>query len=324
MSSFGHPDSVSCTYAGSPLGSIASLGRLLGVEPSELLRVSAEADRFVFVAKPITKPNGEVRYCYDAEPCLKRVQRRVKERILDRVWYPRYLYGGISDPVFSRDYSRNAHRHRASAELLSLDIRSFYPSVSDVAVASIFRRFFHFEPQVASTLALICAPGGELLQGMCTSTHIANLLFWDVEPGVVQWCRARSLEYSRLTDDISVSSRSIMSSGLRTATISKVVGMLSGKGVKLHRGKFDIARNGKPMRVNKLLVNAGRPTMNKHKRGEIRAAVHGVEKMHATSSGTKRFGKKWRSARGHVATLARFHPKEAATLVARLQLVRPR
>ena len=65
--------------------------------------IADNVDEFYKPGKVERKKNGEPRYTHDAQPILKQIHDRIKNRILKQAVYPYYMLGGISDPEFHAD-----------------------------------------------------------------------------------------------------------------------------------------------------------------------------------------------------------------------------
>jgi hypothetical protein len=184
------------SYNLAPFKDCAALGWRLGTPVASLLDIAADADQLYYLADQIPKPDGSVREVYGALEPLRTVQIKILDRILRYVHYPAYLMGGIRDDAHPRDYIRNAGLHSGRGTLIQEDAASFYPSTTRARIASTFRGLFHFPPEVAECLSLLCTRNGELAQGASPSTYLANLVMWEREPYLEAALRANGLRYT--------------------------------------------------------------------------------------------------------------------------------
>lgn len=307
------PSQNNCpSFKGQPIRQIASLAKALGCPVSKLRYVSAHASDLYRVAQEVPKSDGTVRYTFDAKPLLKNIQRRIKIEILDRVIFPDYLTGSIK----GRDYKSNATLHQGAKIVISEDIGNFFPSTSHNRVFEVWRNFFRFSEEVAEVLTLLTTRNHELPQGAITSPHLANLVFWKEEPRLHDSLVAQGIIYSRFVDDISVSSKEVISTEQKTKIISSIYGLIKRNGYEPKRRKHELTTAKQRMTVTKLTVNS-KPGLPKNERSRIRASVHRLELMKQGKVDGD-WIREIRSVVGKVNHLARFHPGEAATLKKRL------
>lgn len=286
------------TYPFRPIHSVKALALALGESEQLLERLAARADRMYrhVPQEKKVKPGKprETRDTYDAHEPLKRVQRKLVDRLLSKVVFPSYLHGGIKDSKSPRSIHSNAAVHAGSKYLVLQDIQNFYPSISIQQVDALFRQLFGFGTSVATLLSSICTREGSTPQGASTSGYIANLLFWDVEPKIVKDLMGRGFQYSRFADDITVSCRHQPSSNELSDIVSTITGMLASKGCRQKRAKLHIRVRGQgikaddetfqPVTVTGLSVVNPTPGLTKSERKCIRSAVRELELMSEAGS----------------------------------------
>jgi hypothetical protein len=219
-----------------------------------------------------------------------------------------------------RDAARNAAQHTKKAEVICEDIRKFFPSVTKDAVYAVWRHFFRFPPDVANLLTSLCVKDGALPEGGIPSSYLANLVFWQYEPQVHADFLEQGVTYTRYVDDVTLSSERVMSSTQRTQAIATVYGMLAKVGLKPKRAKHETFRSSEPMIATKLVVNA-KTSLPSKKRSNIRAAV---KRLEVESDAAQHQGPLPNLNRiaGQIGQMARHHPKQAAALKGRLDVLR--
>ncbi len=300
-----------------PISDIASLSLALGVPQATLINVAAHADSLYRKAKTIEKPDGSIRQPYDALLPLKQIQRRIKDRIIKRVEFPEYLTGSLS----GRDYRSNAALHSGAKIVICEDIEGFFPSTSREIVLDIWLNFFRFSGEVANLLTNLTTKAGELPQGAITSSYLANLAFWQLEPRLQANLAGKNIVYSRYVDDISVSSKRHLTKEEQTKLIAQIYGMLQRLGFKAKRRKHEIFTSGSRMLTTKLMVNI-KPALPSKERQNIRAAVYALEKRCLLGEESADIRKELRSVTSRVGRLGTLHPVEANKLKLRLGRIR--
>lgn len=310
-------------YRFAPVTKLATLARVLGISQEKLLHLCSQADHLYQAREEPKTGGGGFRTIVNAHPSLKLIQGRIKAVFLDRVDYPHYLMGGIRDKIFPRDYKRNAAIHSGAAILIREDIQSFFPSIKSHHVFAIWRDFFRFSDEVSECLTKLTIRYDELPQGARTSNHLSNLVLWKCEPELYVHLTALGLRYSRLIDDMIVSSpcRRLDRSEI-AAIVARIYAMLGRYGFKAKRAKHGIESPAGRMTVNKVVVNR-RPSLTREKQSAVRAAVRKCETTPANLHKTPAYRKLFLSALGHVGTIKRFHPQDGERLQNRLNAVRP-
>jgi hypothetical protein len=303
-------------YTATPIESMAALSRALGVTAEHLAAVAAKASSLYRVADKIEKADGTFRETFDATPVLKDIHRRIKLAILDRVRFPNYLTGSVK----GQDYRTNALLHRNSKILISEDIQGFFPSTGQHLVKEVWSQFFGFSADVAQCLTALCTKDGALPQGAITSPHIANLVFWRVEPTIYAEMKSRGIRYSRYVDDVCVSSSTGIAHIDKQSVIAVVYAMLARHGYSAKRSKHKIQTASRRITATKLGVN-GDPSLSGQQRGQIRAAVHKLELTFAAGAFSDARAL-LPSVTGRVSMLARFHSAEGQALKQRITFIR--
>lgn len=304
-----------------PFRDCEALGWRLGVKESDLLELANRADDFYFLAKEEQKSDGTFRKCYDAREPLKTVHKKILDRILRAVEFPRYLMGGIRDKEHPRDYVRNAISHSGKGALIQEDIASFYPSISTGRIADIFKHVFHYPPLVAECLAKLCTRHGELVQGASTSTYLANLAMWDREPLVEAKLRLMGMRYSRYIDDINVSCKRNLRSDEREEIVRLLHTMIRGCGYSPKRSKQRVASIDQPKVIHNLCVHDERPALPRAERNSIRAAVFQLEKQALAAPLKEVTWKMAQSVKSRLVIWRRLNETQADPLYARVNRV---
>jgi hypothetical protein len=304
-------------YPHAAIRGLAALSKALGVHESVLEQCARTAEKMYRVAKSEKKRDGSIRQTFDAWPRLKAIQIKIKERILQRVIFPSYLHGSLR----GRSPRTNAATHVQSKITFSEDISKFFPSASRTLVQRVWVDMFGFSKDVANLLTALTTLNGGLPQGGVTSSHLANLIFWDYEPGLVKILALRGLRYSRYVDDVTVSSRIRLEPAEKTYVVSQIYGMLLHHGFEPNREKHDITTAAKTMQTTKL-VHHTRVSLPVKARQDIRAAVFALERRVSSGERGADITKELASVSTRVGRLGSFHRTKAVALKTRLDVVR--
>lgn len=308
-------------YTARPIGSVKSLAIALGMSEQVLRDFSKTAsERYSHFS--ISKGENSFRDICSPNLDLKIVQKRINRAIFRHVNYPEYLFGGIE----GRDYVKNAWFHQRAKCLIALDVKDFYPSIKALQVLNVFKYFFNFPDEVARILVDLTTLDGAVPQGACTSSHIANLALFDVEHRLVRELKDCDLIYSRLLDDICISSRKKLNNKDVTRYIDRAAKMLSTKNFKLKNSKTKVTAHDNPenlMEVTGLWLNRGAPRVRRHERFDIRSELHRCEKSAEFSRFDESFHKEHNRISGRVAKLTHLGHFEAENFRERLRKILP-
>ncbi|AZY50726.1 hypothetical protein C0J09_17425 [Bordetella avium] len=316
------------TFASRPIASRAALAKALSLDELVLTELEKNADAFyIFFERP--KKSGEgMRTITAPKPALMQVQRRINSRIFSSCKFPRYLHGSIKDADSPRDFLTNASEHRAAEHVITLDIKNFYPSIGREEVFKIFKYLLKFPDEVANSLTALVTLDGAVPQGAPTSSFIANMVFYDREPKLVEEFIRSGVRYTRLLDDITLSfSNRISSEKFKGEVIGKVRGMCSEKGFQLHDGKQKIhalISSPNPAIVTGVSIRNGRVGLPPAYRDKTRAKVHNCVKQFGAGHQTAaEYHRLHNSALGDVTLLKRLNYSSAEAYAEKLRSCLP-
>ncbi len=149
----------------------------------------------------IPKKSGGTRTLYIPDEILKKVQRRINKVILSLFpvspYATAYVYGG--------GIRKNAEVHLNKPQILKLDIYKFFDSVTYMDIKSKVFNSKMFSEQNRILLTNLCGINDSLPQGAPTSPTISNILLYDFDIEVGQWCKKRKIAYTRYCDDMTFS-----------------------------------------------------------------------------------------------------------------------
>ena len=313
-------------YPHKPISSLKALSGVLQIPEKLIVEVSNNPELYYKENPPLTKPDGRERVTYTLKSKIRIIQKSINKHIFTQVIYPAYLQGSIKDKKNPRTYYNDAKIHAGANLIVSEDVSDFFHSIDKSHVFAMWKYLFCFPPHIANTLTLLTTHNSYVPQGGVTSSYIANLILWDIEPSVVEKLKLLNIQYTRYIDDITLSTKALWlpKKDIQEA-LRLVFGMLGKKGVFPNRKKHQIMSKSNQMRIHKLNVNAGRPTLPRKKRNNIRMDIHNLLKLkNDVGRRSPVYMKRFNSVVGRVRELSRFHSNEAARYVAILNNVKPR
>lgn len=227
--------------------------------------------------------SGKIReICAPSRP-LKLRQRWVLDEILSRVPVSPAAHGFVR----GRSIVTNAMAHMGQESLLCLDIRDFFPSISQDRVLSVFREL-GYAPGAARALADLCCFRGALPQGAPTSPALANAVCRPMDGVLEHRFRAMGLRYTRYADDITLSGAGDLSPFLPEA-----VRVLSAYGFQVNRAKTRLLTGSQRKLVTGLLVEEDRVRVPKAFKRRLRQEIHYCSRFgvsaHLENSGAEKY-----------------------------------
>lgn len=312
-------------YPHKPIGSLDALAKTLGVHPKLLLDFAEKANSS-YTSFDVVSKSGKVRTVYEPKYELKKIQKRINDRIFEAVKFPLYLQGGISDDQSKRDYVENAKIHANSQCLIVLDIKNFYGNIKSDYVFDVFKYLFKFPDEVSTLLTKLVCLRGRVPQGACTSSYVANLVFHNSEYHVVSYFRQRGVVYSRLLDDVTLSTNDRPSAASIQEYIERVIALFKKYDLKPRSDKIKVYIKGShayTYDVTGLWVGHAKPKLRKSERRYIRQLVFECEKKYQVSSCDPSYHKFWNYVSGQVAKMTRLGHHQSKELRRRLGLILP-
>ena len=309
-----------------PIANISSLANLLEITVEDLEYVLANKDRYWCPGKKLTKPNGEVRHTHNAKPRLKAIHQKILDKLLKKVFYPIYMQGGVADLLNPRSCRTHAAFHCNKSIVISEDIKSFFPNCDYKNIRSIWQGFFCMAPEIAEILTQLTTYQNELPQGWKTSGYLAQLIFYDIEPKLVEDLDRQQVAYSRYIDDITISSSRPLTDQQKTDIISKIYSMVFHKAHHPNRKKqtiFSPSVNGVGKTVTGLTVNSKKPTINNDKRKKLRSDIHKLSLRFHTDKNLYSYDKDWRSITSKVGHIKTSHPRQWKKFRQEMNAIKP-
>lgn len=310
--------------------SIASknnLANALGIDVSEIddLLASAADLRYSRLEKP--KPNGDIRIVYNPSKLTRKIQTRINSRIFKKtIKWPYFIFGSIpkGNDKIPKDYIACANQHKNAGSILKIDIKNFFDNVHEDLVEEIFNDFFKYPSEVSKILTDICCRNGTLCQGAPTSSYLATLSLFSVEPNLVKKIEKKGLAYTRYVDDITVSSKE---RNYDFSYIERIIeNVLTAKELPINHKKTHVASSSsESLLVHGLRVNTKTARFPADEVRKIRAAVKNMEIVAKEANYVRShyYRREFYKCQGRVHKLARVGHIQHEKLKERLQKITP-
>jgi hypothetical protein len=312
-------------YSNSSIASVEALAKALDVSPEFLKSVALDPESYYSISQ-LPKKSGGYRTISDPVKELKIVQRRIVRRILSRCVFPNYLFGSVKDADNPRDFVKNANLHINAKEVVAFDVENFFPSTKPGFIKKVYKYLLHMPDAVSNLLVKLTTLNGGLPQGAPTSSYLANLVFYDSEYKLVMDLQAKGFLYSRLVDDITVSSKKAISAKERTFIYENIQKFLSAKKFRICKKKYQVTNTstqGKKTIVTGLVVEGGKVKLPKEKVKEIGHRVYELNNQAAVETTDHDYHKEHSTVSGMVALYRRLDSKKSEGYRSVLQGILP-
>lgn len=314
------------------ISSIDNLCNALDLSSEELENAINLPEDEKYKKREVPKSNGEIRYVYNPHHAIRKVQRRINKRIFSDpgvILWPDHIFGSIpnqkeSNIVSHKDYVSCAQVHCNAKSILKMDIMDFFDNISSWHVYDVFFELLDYPEHVSNALTSICTWKGNVVQGALTSSYIASLCLYDVEDNVVRRLESKGLRYTRLVDDITVSSNKHNHNFTLANSIIKE--MLISKDLPVNDSKEKIQRlSTEPLAVHGLRVSFSEPRLPSKEVARIRAAVKNIERLASEPNyrTSHAYRHDYNRCMGRVNKLSRVGHKQHEALIKRLKKIRP-
>lgn len=147
---------------------VAHLCKHLGSSPDELTHICHKPERYYRQGPRQIK--GKIRHIATPQGRLRKILDRL-QALLQRVVLPESIRGGVKE----HSPRTNAVVHLKKPVVVCMDIKDFFPSISNRRVYAMFRETLKCAPDVAGILTRLCTLNSSLPQGSPTSTIVAAL-----------------------------------------------------------------------------------------------------------------------------------------------------
>jgi len=247
---------------------LASVERDLGFPIKTLYALSNNVEkhyRSVFILK---SDKSKRRLCVP-DKILKSVQRSIADNILTQ--YPISRYAMAYKPGAS--VQKNARVHIGKKKLLKLDIEDFFDHILYSRVKDTVFYKEKFSEPIRVLLTMLCYYRDVLPQGAPTSPAITNIIMYDFDEKIGEFCNQRGIAYTRYCDDMTFSGDFD-----EKEVIALVKRELAGLGLYLKNRKTALVPQSKRQVVTGIVVNEKLNIAKEYKKN-IRQQMYYIKKF---------------------------------------------
>ena len=224
---------------------LSSLEQDLGISAKTLYAVSNNLGKH-YRKVSLPKKSGGFRNLSVPDEVLKSIQKRIVDLLLIHMLVSRYAKAYR----FGSSTLRNAKHQVVKRVVLKLDILHFFDSIRYSTVKdNVFPEEIYAEP-LRILLTMLCYHKDALPQGAPSSPAITNIILYEFDEQVGQWCQDRGIAYTRYCDDMTFSGDFDPAEVIRFVRLE-----LKKMGFLLNEQKTRIQRPGQQQTVTGIVVN---------------------------------------------------------------------
>lgn len=186
------------------------LAKLLGRTEAFVAAASLKPNYF-YRNFEIPKRSGKKRAISAPFPSLLECQRWINNHILS----PLPVHKSARGYIRSKSIVDHAQPHLGPKEVLTVDLKDFFPSISLARVIALFREI-GYTKDVSLTLAKLCCLNSALPQGAPTSPTLSNIICRRFDSRIAKMCQKLGVTYTRYADDLCFSGDTIPDSLLHS------------------------------------------------------------------------------------------------------------
>lgn len=247
---------------------LSSIEKDLGFSAKTLYGLSNTLEKHYHTVY-LPKSDGSKRKLSVPDLILKLVQKSIADNIL--IQYPISKYAKAYKPGSS--IQKNARPHVGKKKILKLDIEGFFDHILYSRVKDTVFYEEKYSESIRILLTMLCYYNDSLPQGAPTSPAITNIIMYDFDETVGDFCIKKKIAYTRYCDDMTFSGcfdeREI---------ISFVKGELRKLGLFLKNRKTAVISASKRQVVTGIVVNE-KMNVTKDYKKTIRQEIYYIKKF---------------------------------------------
>lgn len=244
---------------------LTHLSKLTGLKKNYIIKaaVSSKHSEAYYRKFAINKKNGGKRIINEPLPNLKRVQYWILQNILSEITVSPYAKAYI----VKRGLKQNLRFHKGQKKVLNLDIKDFFPSITQEQVENVFKSV-GYSTTLTKYLAKLCMLENYLPQGAPTSPYLSNIVMKPFDDEVSKYVRSLNINYSRYADDMTFSGDFD-----ENHIVEFIKDTLSKYNFVLNENKTKLMYNSQRQIVTGVVVN-NKIQLSKEKRKQLRLILH--------------------------------------------------
>ncbi len=199
---------------------------------------------------------------------LKSIQRWILSNYLNNIPISNRANGFVK----GRGIKRNAQFHLKKTFILTIDIKDFFPSITQKQVYEAISKHF-YDNDLSMKLSKLCTFKRRLPQGAPTSPILSNIVFKEIDEEITSICNTKLVVYSRYADDLVFSCET-------KNTLSEIYPIVNNILIKhsfnINRAKTKYLSGKGRMAITGININEGRLTVKKEIKRNLRSNLYNI------------------------------------------------
>lgn len=250
-----------------PIFELRHLSEMIGMKESVLVRIVQSSSSFYRVFS-VPKRLGGTREIASPSPILLEAQRWVLSEILSKMKIHDCCYGFVS----GRSIVDNARQHLNKPVVLKIDLKDFFPSISQKQIMKIFLGV-GYPVSISYFLTRICCLNRSLPQGAATSPTLSNLVAGRLDLGLTKYAEDTGLTYTRYADDLAFSGDKIGST-----EISQIRYIIEQQAFKVNDRKTRLLKGKSKKIITGVSISNGKLALPRRSVREIKLEAYHIKK----------------------------------------------
>lgn len=223
------------------------------------------------------KGNG-LREVAQPSPEVKSVQRAIVSTLLCHI----PVHDCAKAYIEHTSIYDNALPHKENYFLLKMDFKDFFPSIRPQDLTYFLKKndvhLNSLETNIISHYLFRRRRGEKKLRlciGAPSSPIISNIVMYDIDCAIFDYCRKEEIPYSRYADDLTFSSNDIKKLIKLRIYVSKIINESSLPKLQINMEKTKLVGRGRSRRVTGVIItNEGSLGVGRFLRKKLRALIH--------------------------------------------------
>ncbi len=237
----------------------------------------------IYTKHSIPKRNWDIRILYEPTVKLKIVQKIILNKILYDYWDNKIgsdIKKSCTWFLKWKSILHNAKPHIKKDTIIKIDLKNYFPSISQSRVFWMFYKKFGFNYDISNYLAWLCTFENQLPQWSPTSPLISNIISSNLDNRIIKYIKAINkkehikISYTRYADDITLSLNS-KKPYIIDYLCNKIFNIIEEEGFLVNYNKFTTISSKYCQKVTWIVVNSKTSLWRKNFR-ELKAIVHNI------------------------------------------------
>lgn len=241
---------------------------IIGLDNTTLAYMIKNIENTFYHSVSIPKKNGGTRELLVPAKSLKHIQQWILKNILHKIPVSRHATGFC----IGKSIVTNAECHVGNTCVLNMDMKDFFPSVTQKQIYRIFY-YYGYTAEVSHLLSRLCTCSGKLPQGAPTSPYLSNIVCLKLDKRLSGLASKYHATYSRYADDITISSKSDIKK-----MIPIVKDIIQDEGFFVNEKKTRIAYDYQKQEITGLIINNGKISVPKRFRKKLLQEIYYCKK----------------------------------------------